>query len=187
MSQVPHPFDEQLRTWDIDPNDYPDYETKAMQGWLDLKAAKRKLWKEKGYLHYKHLNDEDLIFEAGNVNLVIPSGAPANFFAEAPPQELTQPQVFAPEPPILVFAKIDAEVLEQAYAAAPGGTSVCSTSPPPLDQNMRAPYTSVPAMTSSRPSPLKSATTISRKPVALLVTCTLPVALGNKLPPPGFV
>ena len=55
-----HPFDEQLRTWDIDPESYPDFETKAVQGWLDLKAAKRKLWKEKGFLHYENLNDEDL-------------------------------------------------------------------------------------------------------------------------------
>ena len=56
----PHPFDEQLRLWDIDPDSYPDFETKALQGWLDLKAAKRKLWKEKGFLHYENLSDEDL-------------------------------------------------------------------------------------------------------------------------------
>ena len=56
----PHPFDEQLRAWDIDPDGYPDFDTKAMQGWLDLKAAKRKLWKEKGFLHYENLSDEDL-------------------------------------------------------------------------------------------------------------------------------
>ncbi len=55
-----HPFDDALRAWDIDPDAYPDYESKAMQGWLDLKAAKRKLWKEKGYLHYEHLTDEEL-------------------------------------------------------------------------------------------------------------------------------
>ena len=57
---VPHPFDDELRNWGIDPDSYPDYETKALQGWLDLKAAKKKLWKEKGYLHYEHLNDEEL-------------------------------------------------------------------------------------------------------------------------------
>jgi len=57
---VPHPFDKALREWDIDPDSYPDYETKAMQGWHDLKAAKRRLWKEKGYLHYEHLTDEEL-------------------------------------------------------------------------------------------------------------------------------
>ena len=57
---VPHPFDETLRAWGIDPESYPDYETKVMQGWLDLKVAKRKLWKEKGYLHYEYLTDEDL-------------------------------------------------------------------------------------------------------------------------------
>jgi len=56
----PHPFDEVLRNWDIDPDQYPDYETKAMQGWLDLKEAKKRLWKEKGYLHYEHMTDEEL-------------------------------------------------------------------------------------------------------------------------------
>ena len=25
---------------------------------MDLKAAKRKHWKEKGYVHYEHMNDE---------------------------------------------------------------------------------------------------------------------------------
>jgi len=57
---VEHPFDYILRQWDIDPDSYPDFETKAMQGWLDLKKQKRKLWKEKGFLHYEHLNDEEL-------------------------------------------------------------------------------------------------------------------------------
>jgi phenylpropionate dioxygenase-like ring-hydroxylating dioxygenase large terminal subunit len=54
------PFDAILRAWDIDPESYPDYETKVMQGWLDLKAQKRKLWKERGYVHYEHLDDEQL-------------------------------------------------------------------------------------------------------------------------------
>ncbi|WP_070157199.1 aromatic ring-hydroxylating oxygenase subunit alpha [Sphingobium phenoxybenzoativorans] len=57
---VPHPFDYFLRQWDIDPESYPDYETKAMQGWLDLKAAKRRLWKERGYVHYEHMDDEQI-------------------------------------------------------------------------------------------------------------------------------
>ncbi len=57
---VEHPFDALLRYWGIDPDSYPDFETKAMQGWLDLKAQKRKLWKERGYLHYEHMNDEEL-------------------------------------------------------------------------------------------------------------------------------
>jgi hypothetical protein len=57
---VPHPFDYILRQWDIDPDKYPDFETKTMQGWLDLKAAKRRLWKERGYLHYEHMDDEEL-------------------------------------------------------------------------------------------------------------------------------
>src|SRR4029453_6524538 len=46
------PFDEALRAWDINPDRYPDFPTKVMQGWKDLKAAKRRLWKEKGHLHY---------------------------------------------------------------------------------------------------------------------------------------
>lgn len=57
---VPHPFDYILRQWDIDPDSYPDYESKAMQGWLDLKAAKRRLWQERGYLHYEHMNEEEI-------------------------------------------------------------------------------------------------------------------------------
>ena len=57
---VPHPFDHILRQWDIDPDSYLDYETKAMQGWLDLKAAKRRLWRERGYLHYEHMDDEQI-------------------------------------------------------------------------------------------------------------------------------
>lgn len=57
---VPHPFDAILRQWNIDPDRYPDFETKTMQGWLDLKAAKRRLWQERGYLHYERMNDEEL-------------------------------------------------------------------------------------------------------------------------------
>jgi phenylpropionate dioxygenase-like ring-hydroxylating dioxygenase large terminal subunit len=57
---VAHPFDHILRQWDIDPDAYPDFETKAMQGWLDLKAAKRRLWRERGYLHYERMDDEQL-------------------------------------------------------------------------------------------------------------------------------
>ncbi|MBL6691420.1 MAG: aromatic ring-hydroxylating dioxygenase subunit alpha [Pseudomonadales bacterium] len=55
-----HPFDELLKHWGIDPASYPDFETKAMQGWLDLKAAKRKLWAERGYVHYENMDDEQL-------------------------------------------------------------------------------------------------------------------------------
>lgn len=57
---TPHPFDDLLRQWDIDPDQYKDFETKAMQGWLDLKKQKRKLWKERGYLHYEKMDDEQL-------------------------------------------------------------------------------------------------------------------------------
>ena len=31
-----------------------------MQGWLDLRAAKRRLWKERGYHHYENMTDEEL-------------------------------------------------------------------------------------------------------------------------------
>lgn len=55
-----HPYDYILSQWGIDPESYPSYEAKAMQGWLDLKAAKRRLWKERGYVHYEHMDDEQL-------------------------------------------------------------------------------------------------------------------------------
>ncbi len=58
--EVTHPFDVLLREWGIDPQSYPDYETKAMQGWRDMKAAKRKLWRERGYAHYAEMDDEQL-------------------------------------------------------------------------------------------------------------------------------
>ena len=57
---TPEPNAALLRQWGLDPDAYPDFETKVMQGWLDLKAQKRKLWKERGYVHYEHLNDEEL-------------------------------------------------------------------------------------------------------------------------------
>ncbi len=56
----PHPFDALLQFWGIDPASYPDYETKAMQGWLDLKAAKKQRWQERGYVHYQNMNEEEL-------------------------------------------------------------------------------------------------------------------------------
>jgi len=53
-------FEAELKKWDIDTARYATYEDFAMQGWLDLKAAKQKLWREKGYLHYEHMNDEEI-------------------------------------------------------------------------------------------------------------------------------
>jgi phenylpropionate dioxygenase-like ring-hydroxylating dioxygenase large terminal subunit len=53
-------FEAELRQWDIDPARYATYEEFAQQGWLDLKAAKQKLWREKGYLHYEHMDDEEI-------------------------------------------------------------------------------------------------------------------------------
>ncbi|MGI9621812.1 MAG: aromatic ring-hydroxylating oxygenase subunit alpha [Acidimicrobiales bacterium] len=66
-----HGFDDVLRDWGIDPDAYPDYETKAMQGWLDLKDAKRRLWREKGFLHYENLTDEELT--ESPFNLIFPN------------------------------------------------------------------------------------------------------------------
>lgn len=57
---VPHPFDSILREWSIDPDRYASFQEKTMQGWLDLKAAKRTAWRDRGYLHYEHLDDEQL-------------------------------------------------------------------------------------------------------------------------------
>lgn len=57
---VPHPFESILRQWDIDPAGYASYEEMAMQGWRDLKAAKRRLWRERGYVHYEHMDDEEI-------------------------------------------------------------------------------------------------------------------------------
>lgn len=49
-----------LKAWDIDPDAYATYEDFVMQGWQDLKAAKRRLWQEHGYVHYEHMDDEEI-------------------------------------------------------------------------------------------------------------------------------
>lgn len=56
----PHPYKMILEAWGIDPESYDSYEDMTMQGWLDLKAAKRAQWKEKGFLHYENMDDEQL-------------------------------------------------------------------------------------------------------------------------------
>ncbi len=56
----PLPFDDILREWDIDPDQYPDFETKVQQGWLDLKAQRRKLGPARGHTHYAQMNDEEI-------------------------------------------------------------------------------------------------------------------------------
>lgn len=56
----PHPFRMILEQWGIDPASYASYEDLAMQGWLDLKAAKRRLWQERGYVHYERMDDEEI-------------------------------------------------------------------------------------------------------------------------------
>ncbi|MDE2597145.1 MAG: aromatic ring-hydroxylating dioxygenase subunit alpha [Sphingomonadales bacterium] len=53
-------FEGILRQWDIDPDSYATYEDFVMQGWLDLKAAKKRLWRERGYLHYAAMSDEEI-------------------------------------------------------------------------------------------------------------------------------
>lgn len=55
-----HPFKAILEQWGIDPDGYASYEDMAMQGWLDLKAAKQRLWRERGYLHYEHMDAEEI-------------------------------------------------------------------------------------------------------------------------------
>lgn len=53
-------FEGILRQWDIDPASYGSYEDFVMQGWKDLKAAKKRLWRERGYVHYEHMNEEEI-------------------------------------------------------------------------------------------------------------------------------
>ena len=55
-----HPFKGILEDWGVDTSKYKDYETLSDQGWIDLKKAKRKNYKEKGYHHYENLSDEEL-------------------------------------------------------------------------------------------------------------------------------
>ncbi|WP_239806213.1 SRPBCC family protein [Croceicoccus hydrothermalis] len=57
---VDHIFRHILSAWDIEPDAYETYEDFALQGWRDLKAAKQRLWKERGYLHYEHMSDEEI-------------------------------------------------------------------------------------------------------------------------------
>ncbi|MFL3646158.1 MAG: SRPBCC family protein [Cellvibrionales bacterium] len=55
-----HPFDQIMEYWGLDPHAYDNFETKVMQGWLDLKNKKKCTWRERGYDHYANLNDEQL-------------------------------------------------------------------------------------------------------------------------------
>ena len=55
-----HPFDQILDYWGLDPNAYQDFETKVMQGWLDLKERKKQVWQQRGYMHYSDMDDEQL-------------------------------------------------------------------------------------------------------------------------------
>lgn len=54
-------FDGLLQTWGIDPTSYPDFKTKVLQGWKDLKVAKRELGPERGFAHYQNLDDEQIL------------------------------------------------------------------------------------------------------------------------------
>ncbi len=64
---APHPFKSILGQWDLDPDSYASFEEMAMQGWLDLKAAKRRMWQERGYIHYEHMDDQELTDSAHTV------------------------------------------------------------------------------------------------------------------------
>ena len=55
-----HMFAGILKFWGIDPDKYETYEDFALQGWKDLKAAKQAQWREKGYLHYEHMDDMEI-------------------------------------------------------------------------------------------------------------------------------
>ena len=82
------PFDDALRHWGIDPDAYPDFETKVMQGWIDLKEVKKAKWQEKGYLHYENLDDEALTespFQFIFPNVAIGPSADGLFFARWEP------------------------------------------------------------------------------------------------------
>ena len=59
---APFRWDADLRKWGIDPDQYPDYETKVIQGWLDIAAAKRELGPSKGHHHYSRLSEEDFLY-----------------------------------------------------------------------------------------------------------------------------
>jgi phenylpropionate dioxygenase-like ring-hydroxylating dioxygenase large terminal subunit len=81
-------FDALLREWEIDPATYPDFETKAIQGWRDLKQQKRKLWKERGYLHYETMDDEQITDSFHTTlfpNISITFNADAVFFMRTEP------------------------------------------------------------------------------------------------------
>ena len=85
---VTHPFDQMLSGWGIDPAGYPDFETKVVQGWRDLKAQKRKLWRERGYLHYERLDDEQLTDSLHTVifpNVTLTFGPDQIFFMRTEP------------------------------------------------------------------------------------------------------
>jgi phenylpropionate dioxygenase-like ring-hydroxylating dioxygenase large terminal subunit len=56
----PHPFDEVLGRWLLDPAAYPDFETKVLQGWRDLASAKRALGPQQGRAYYAKLSDGEL-------------------------------------------------------------------------------------------------------------------------------
>lgn len=56
-NEVEPPFDDFLRQWDLDPADFGG---RSREGRLALQKQKRKLWKEKGYLHYENYEDAEL-------------------------------------------------------------------------------------------------------------------------------
>jgi len=58
----PFRFDDELRHWGLDPDQYSDYETKVIQGSSDLADAKLALGPERGFHHYSKLTREDFLY-----------------------------------------------------------------------------------------------------------------------------
>ena len=89
---TPNRFDNKLRAWGIDPDQYPDFETKVIQGWRDVAAAQRSLGPSKGYHHYLRLTEDDFLFSPHdqlfpNVSLDIRPDAVSMFRTEPHPTD----------------------------------------------------------------------------------------------------
>ena len=84
----PHPFDDVLRRWGLDPQAYPNFETKVVQGWRDLAAAKRALGPKEGRAWYADLSDSELTESIHSTifpNVTITFGPDEVFFQRTEP------------------------------------------------------------------------------------------------------
>ena len=63
-------LDADLREWGLDPEVYPDFETRVMQGFIDLILAKRRRWKERGHLHYEKMTEQELLMEGSEEEMI---------------------------------------------------------------------------------------------------------------------